>query len=158
MQCTENEELPPFFDELYLEYDVGKGYKLIYNFHMIEDNKFKIIEIDETGFSGKDIEEFYINRHGKVYKSSKEIYEGGFSPIWIPVHEMEIGDTVDDYKVVRKDKWKKWEVLVVKNPDFQVEKYFELNTGFLVGVKGRFGMAYEITLVDTNADIPTIED
>ncbi len=37
------------------------------------------------------------------------------------------------------------------------ERYFELNTGYLVGVKGRFGMSYEIVLVNTNADIPVEE-
>jgi hypothetical protein len=67
---------------------------------------------------------------------------------------MKIGDTFDDgYKVLRKDRWKKWEVLVIKNPTYNEEQYFELNTGYLVGVKGRV----EVNLVNTNADIPTVE-
>jgi hypothetical protein len=47
---------------------------------------------------------------------------------------------------------------VIENPDIEEEQYFELNTGYLVGVKEKFGMAYEIILINTNADIPTVEE
>jgi len=67
---------------------------------------------------------------------------------------MKIGDEFNEgYKVLREDKWKKWSVLVIKNPIYNEERYFELNTGYLVGVKG----SVEVNLVNTNADIPTIE-
>jgi hypothetical protein len=102
--------------------------------------------------------EFFVDNYGRVYKSSVKDYEGEYSPVWIPLHAMKIGDSYDGvYKVARRDQWKKWDVMVVKNPDFDEEQYFELNTGYLVGVKGEFGLSYELVLVNTNANIPTIE-
>ena len=83
-------------------------------------------------------------------------YEKKFSPVWIPIHEMEIGDTFDSgYTVTRKEKWKKWDVLVVKDPDSNNERYFDINTGYWVGSYER---RLTIVLVDTNADIPSTEE
>ena len=150
--CSKYEEPAPFFDGLFLEYNAG--IKLIFNVHSIENNSYKIVETEVSEVLGDTIRDFFVDMYGKVYKSSFKDYEGNFTSIWIPVHQMKIGDTFDDgYKVLRKDKWKKWEVLVIKNPTYNEEQYFELNTGYLVGVKG----SVEVNLVNTNADIPTIE-
>jgi hypothetical protein len=150
--CTKYKEPAPFFDGLFLEYNYG-GMTVIYNVHDIEDRNFKIVKTKIRRGRNKTID-IFTDAYGKVYESSFKDYEGKFSLIWIPVNKMDIGDTFDDgYKVIRKDKWKKWEVLVVKNPYFNEEQYFELNTGYLVGVKG----SIEVNLVKTNADIPTVE-
>ena len=151
--CSKHEELAPFFDRLYLEYIVS-DLKTVFNVLSADNNKFKIVKTEVNDVLGDRVVEMFVDMHGKVYESSSSKYEGKFTSIWIPVHQMEIGDTFDDgYKVLRKDKWKKWEVLVIKNPIYNEEQYFELNTGYLVGVKGNV----EVNLVNTNADIPTIE-
>lgn len=96
--------------------------------------------------------------YGRVYKSSFKASEGRFSIIWIPVHKMEIGDTFDKSIVLKRDRWKKWEVLVIKPNNLPMQKYYEVNTGFLVGIRysgilARGGIG-ELVLRDTNADIP----
>lgn len=150
--CSKYDEPAPFYDGLLLEYFAGL--KIIYNVHSIENGNYKIIKTEVGEVLGDDIDDIFVDMYGKVYKSSFKDYEGKFSSIWIPVHKMEIGDTFDGgYKVLRKDRWKKWEVLVIKNPMFNEERYFELKTGYLVGVKG----SIEVNLVKTNADIPIIE-
>ena len=150
--CSKYNEPAPFVDGLFLEYNAGL--KIIFNINSIENNNYKIIETEVSEVLGDTIRDIYVDMYGKVYESSFKDYKGKFTSIWIPVHQMEIGDTFDDgYKVLRKDKWKNWEVLVIKNPIYNEEQYFELNTGYLVGVKG----SVEVNLVNTNADIPTIE-
>lgn len=156
--CTKYKELVPFTDGLTLTYTAG-GIGMIFNVQELDDSKFKIIKTEKREPLSDKIEELLVDKYGKVYKSSIKDYEGGFSPIWIPVHKMEIGDSFDKgYTIIRKDKWKKWDVMVVKTPDINEEQYFELNTGYLVGIKGKFGMRYEFMLIDTNADIPTAEE
>jgi len=151
--CIKYNEVVPFFDGLYLEYIVS-DLKTIFNVLSADNNKFKIVKTEVNDVLGDRVIEIFVDMHGKVYESSFKDYKGKFTSIWIPVHQMEIGDTFDDgYKVLRKDKWKNWEVLVIKNPIYNEEQYFELNTGYLVGVKG----SVEVNLVNTNADIPTIE-
>ncbi|KPK02137.1 MAG: hypothetical protein AMK71_03350 [Nitrospira bacterium SG8_35_4] len=151
--CSKYEEPAPFFDGLFLDYKIGE-IKRIFNFNIIDNNSFKIVKTDVDDVLGNTSIELFIDGNGRVYKSNSSKYEGKYSLVWIPVHQMKIGDTFDDgYKVLRKDKWKKWEVLVIKNPIYNEEQYFELNTGYLVGVKG----SVEVNLVNTNADIPTVE-
>lgn len=150
--CSKYDEPVPFYDGLFLEYFAGL--KILYDVHSIENGNYKIIETEVSEVLGDTIRNFFVDIYGKVYKSSSKDYEGKFSSIWIPVHQLKIGDTFDDgYKVLRKDKWRNWEVLVIKNPIYNEEQYFELNTGYLVGVKG----SIEVNLVKTNADIPTVE-
>ncbi len=161
-QCTKYKEPAPFFDGLFLEYDRSPGhrYKLIYNVHVLENNKYKILETDTVYITDSDKIEMYVDKNGRVYESSKERYEGKFSPIWIPVNEMEIGDKFDERKLIeREDKWEKWEVLVVKDTPTGGESYYDLNTGYWVGAFARTPRgAGKIVLVNTNADIPTVEE
>jgi hypothetical protein len=101
-----------------------------------------------------------VNKYGKVYQTNgRKKRIGKFSPIWIPVHKMEIGDKFDGRNLVdREDKWEKWKVLVVKDIPTGVEDYYEINTGYLVGSVAKSPRGGKIILVNTNADIPTIED
>ncbi len=160
LHCTKYKEEAPFFEGLFLEYDWGGGTREKYNVHVIDNNRFKITETRKREPLSDDVEEFLVDAYGKVYKSSYRPYKGKFSPIWIPAHKMEIGDTFDGRKLVeRKDKWEKWEVLVVKDTPTGGESYFELNTGYLVGsfAKTAIGVG-KIILLSTNADIPTIQE
>jgi len=154
LHCTKYKELTPFFDGLFLEYRLG-GLRTIYNVHVLANHKFKIIETQKARVLSDDVEELYVDAYGRVNKSSFKPYEGKFSPIWIPVHEMEIGDTFDDgYKVIRTEQWKKWKVLVIKDPVVREERYFDLNTGFWVGSFAKTAVgAGKIVLVNTNADM-----
>ncbi len=160
LQCTKYKEESPFFDGLFLEYDRGGGSRTIYNVQVLENYRFKITETRKREPLSDDVEELFVDSYGRVYKSSFEDYEGGFSPIWIPVHEMEIGDTFDDgYAVLREDTWKKWKVLVVKNPIVEEERYYDLNTGYWVGLFAKTPMGVvAFVLVNTNADIPTAKE
>lgn len=157
LSCNKYEEPTPFSDGLFLEYSAG-GIKTIFSFARQENFNYKITETEKRKPLNDKVTELFVDNYGRVYKSSFKDYEGGFSPVWIPVHAMKVGDSYDGgYKLTRKDRWRKWDVMVIKNPDFDEEQYFEKNTGYLVGVKGKFGMSYELVLVNTNADIPEIE-
>jgi hypothetical protein len=163
LHCSEQYKEPaPFFDGLYLEYTFDNNIPEIYNITALGDNRFKIIK--KTSWKGvfkDDIKEFFVDAYGRVYKSSSKAYPGGFSPIWIPVYVMQIGDTFGDgYQLVRKDKWQKWNVVVVKCPSSlgEVELYLESSSGFRVGDFVRLGAIETTTvLVNTNAKIPVAE-
>lgn len=155
IHCTKYKEPAPFFDGLFFEYDVGASKRIIYNVQVLDNNQFKITETRKRRVLSDDIEELFVDAHGKVYKSTFKPYKGKFSPIWIPVHVMEIGDTFDGgYVVTRKDKWEKWEVLVIKEPVVREERYYDLNTGYWVGLFAKTPMGViTFVLVNTNADI-----
>lgn len=159
ISCTKYDEPAPFFDGLFLEY-IEIDSKTIYKMQVLNNGKYRVIQTRKREPLNDDIEELLIDVNGKVYKSSFKDYEGGFPPIWIPAMQMEIGDKFNDgYTVLRKDRWKQWDVLVIKNPLFDEEKYFDINSGFWVGAIGKGSVAkYSAVLVDTNADIPTIEE
>jgi hypothetical protein len=74
---------------------------------------------------------------------------------------MQIGDTFNGgHQVIRKEQWRKWNVVVVRVPTTlgETELYYESNTGFLVGYFGRLGKSEGTgVLVNTNADIPVAE-
>lgn len=157
--CSKYKEPAPFADGMYFEYRLG-SIATTFNIHALDNGQFEIIEIRKRGILSDKRKELYIDTYGRVYESSFEPYEGIFSPLWIPVHKMDIGDTFDGgYTVARKEKWRKWEVLVVKDPHVQEERYFDLETGFWVGsfaktATGRTGVE---VLVNTNAGIPVEE-
>jgi hypothetical protein len=152
--CTKYKEKAPFFDGLKLEYMQG-SIKTIYMVEVLKNNRFKIISIRKREPLSDDVDEFFVDAYGTVKESSFKDYVGGFSPIWLPVHDMDIGDTFDDgYTVLRKDHWKKWEVMAIKNPILDEESYFDLNSGYSVGAKGKNAGGYEEFLVATNANIP----
>lgn len=137
----------------------GKPY-LTYKVSALEDNKFRILRKDKLYVTKRGEVELFVDSYGKVYASKKKRYLDRFSPIWIPVHEIEIGDTFDKRNYVeRKDKWKSWEVLVVKDTPTGAESYYDLHTGYWVGGAGNTSLgSSKIVLINTNADIPTIEE
>lgn len=157
--CTKYDEPAPFFDGLFLEYMVIEN-RTIYKFEGLGNREFKITEISKSKALGDDVEELFVDIYGKVYESSFKDYEGGFSPIWIPTIQMEIGDRFNKgYTVLRKDRWKQWDVLVIKNPLFDEEKYFDINSGYWVGAVGKGSVArYSAVLIDTNANVLTVEE
>ncbi len=157
--CTKYKEEAPFFDGLVLEYNAG-GISYIYNVQELENSEFKIIEIEKREPLSDKIEELFVNAYGRVFKSTFKDYKGGFSPIWIPVHEIEIGDTIDGRHIaIKKDKWEKWDVMVLKDIAAEAESYYDLNTGYWVGsfAKTAVGVG-KIILINTNADIPTVAE
>ena len=168
LNCSKGYKEPaPLFNKLHLEYEFayysplsGKGSaKTIYDVQKLDNNHYKIIRVDEGSALKDEIEEYFVDTQGKVYKSSSKDYEGGFSPIWIPAYLMDIGDSVyGDDQVIKRDKWKKWDVVVVRSNFVNVEKYYEIKTGFLVGsfaeTRGHTGTK---VLVNTKADIPVAE-
>lgn len=159
-QCSKYKEEAPFFDGLFLEYRYG-GLRTIYNVQVLEDHKFRIVETEKSRIMPDRVQELYVDTHGRFYKSSKKGDSGAFSPIWLPVHEMKIGETFDgDNAVVKKDKWKIWDVLVIKNPLYNAEGYYDLNTGYLVGGSARSatGTSGEEVLVNTNASTLGVEN
>ena len=159
ISCTSYEEIAPFFDGLFLEYaGNGKPY-LTYKVNVVEDYKFKIIETDKLYTTERGKVELFVDSYGKVYESREKRYIGRFSPIWIPVHEMKIGDTFDKRNFVeRNEKWERWDVLVVKDTPTGAESYYDINTGYWVGGIGRTSAgSSKLILINTNADIPTIE-
>jgi len=168
VRCADRyNELAPFFDGLHLEYEFisysplagGSNSETIYDVQKLDNNHYKIIGVDKASFLKDEIDEFFVDAYGKVYKSSSKDSEGGFSPIWIPAYLMDIGDSVyGDDQVIKRDKWKKWNVVVVKSNFLNVEKYYEIKTGFLVGsfAESRGHTGTEV-LINTNADIPVAE-
>jgi hypothetical protein len=159
--CSKYNAVAPFFDGLTLEYDVS-GIKFIYKVYSIEDINYKIVKTEKWTGLGDKTYEYFSDIHGIVYKVTKKAsrsYKGGFSPIWISTSEMKIGDTIDGgEKVIERKQWKKWDVLVVKSPNVDQKTYYEINTGFYVGLEGRSrGGRVTIFMTNNNADIPTIE-
>lgn len=161
-QCTKYKEKAPFFEGLILEYgSSGATYgRYIYEINSLDDNGFKITKKEKWKALKPKPVVMMVKANGRVYESNKKRYKNKFSPIWIPVNEMEIGDKFDDRNIVeRKAKWEKWKVLVVKDTPTGGESYYDLNTGYWVGSFARTAVGSgEIVLVDTNADIPTVEE
>lgn len=158
LSCSKYKEPAPFSGGMYLEYKVGTSIET-YKILALGSKGFKIVETRQRSPLPDDVEELFVDKYGRVYKSSFEPYEGNFSPIWIPVKKLKIGDTVDGrYLVARKDRWEKWEVLVLKDKFAEAETYFDLSTGFLVGAfaKTPIGPGGYV-LVDTNAPIITVD-
>jgi len=149
-----SKEPAPFKDGMYLNYRQIDGVvSYFFKIAAIGNKGYKIIETQTRGpILPDDVEEMFVDIYGVVYKSSFEPYEGKFSPIWIPVNKFKVGDTVNrNYHVVRKDRWKQWEVLVLEG-SLGGEYYYDLKTGFHVGTSGR---RFEAVLVDTNAPVAT---
>ncbi len=159
--CTKYKEEAPFFEGLILEYgERGVDGRYIYEINSLDDNGFKITEKEKWKALKFKPAVMMVKANGRVYESNKKRYKNKFSPIWIPVNEMDIGDKFDGRNIVeRKAKWEKWDVLVVKDIPTGAEDYYELNTGYLVGsyAKTAIGVG-KIVLLNTNADIPTIQE
>ncbi|NOY84923.1 MAG: hypothetical protein GXO96_08925 [Nitrospirae bacterium] len=139
-----------------MEYAIMGGTTFTYKIELLGSKDFKVIETIGRGILGNTVTEWSVDTYGKVYKSSGDgSYIGSFSPIWIPVNKMKIGDVFDeDHHVMKRMSWKKWEVLVVENTAGasigKVEDYFDATTGFKVGTYVSAGGEIEIILMKTN--------
>lgn len=163
--CSKQYNEPaPFFDGLLLEYETdiktftgNEKIKTTYNVQGLGNNHFKILKTENPSFFGTGVEEYFVDSYGKVYGGSCKECKGGFSPIWIPAHTMEIGDTFGEEKIVGKNKWDNWNVVVVKSQisAIGVEWYYDATTGFLVGLYTSDAIGSKITqkLVNSNTKI-----
>jgi hypothetical protein len=171
IQCVQKGEVAPFFDGLYLEYDVVKTYKsrdeislkmdgtevrVKVRYHVESaDNKYRIMKIDTDSQSGDILneKEYIVDMYGK------DEGRNNYLQIWLPVTRLVQGDTLyGNFKVIRKEKWKEWDVLVLMDESAPVaEWYYDQNTGLMVGKKLKFGVRVfgseqrEWTLADTNS-------
>jgi hypothetical protein len=171
IQCAEKGEVAPFFDGLYLEYNVVKTYKSrdeislkmdgtevrVKVRYQVEnaDNKYRIMKIETDSQSGDILneEEHIVDMYGK------DEGRNNYLQIWLPVRGFVPGDALyDSFKVIRKEKWKEWDVLVLMDESAPAaEWYYDQNTGVMVGKKLKFGVRVfgseqrEWTLVDTNS-------
>ena len=162
--CSNYKEHVPFSDGLHFEYQTKINRSIYidkYDIQRLEKGNFKITQMSFSDVrpGREDIETFHVNAYGRVYKTSRKAYDGIFSPIWIPVNTLRVGDKYDDgFTILRRDKWKGWDVLVSKNPLFEMETYFDQHTGFMVGafIKSGAGSS-DLVLVNTNAGIPVFK-
>jgi hypothetical protein len=169
LHCSKQyKEAAPFLDGLFLEYETDvktfagrEKIKTVYNVHSLGNDRFKITKTENQTFFGDGVKEYFVDSYGKVYESSCRECEGKFSPIWIPAHTMEIGDTFDERKIIKRNKWNQWNVVVVKSQISAIgaEWYYDANTGFLVGVYTSDAIGGKVTrkLINTNANILVVQ-
>ncbi len=152
-------EKAPFFDGMFLKY--GDKYGELFKVSIVDDRRFKITETEKSDVFKGSATEYIVNEYGRIEKETK-IFSSGkiknksqrigeFLSIWLPTNNLNVGDMLPDKRsyVARKDKWKQWEVLVIKDSFVSGgEIYYELDTGYLVGYS-----AANYTLVNTNAKI-----
>ncbi len=178
IQC-ETKEVAPFFDGLYLEYDVLKTYKssadiqlksdgtkertnITYRFESL-DGKYRVTKTEVSSNQRKSSEDiFTVESNGKA----EELYN--YLEIWLPIKELNVGDVVyGSFKVERKEKWHDWDVSVLIDELLQHgERYYHTETGYLVGMKAEIGLKsigtreIDQILVKTNAalDIAEVTD
>ena len=158
----------PFFDGLYLKYDVTSysgdsampGHE-DWSVVTIESDRFKITKESYTHIEdGRQIKimarEFIVNKNGVVTDCEIKSYKGGFCPIWIAVGNFEVGEYLRDagMKVFEKTTWKGWDTYRISDKPKSINFYYELDQGFLVGTDGT-GLRQDLTLVENNANIPT---
>jgi hypothetical protein len=177
-QCSEKEPAP-FFDGLYLEYDVLKTFKtrdeamldfegtkehstVTYTVEATDKGKYTVTQNDR----GKILSLKRVS-HVDEYGMAKELRN--YVQFWIPVTGLDTGDALyDNFRVIRKERWKGCDVLVFKDesiPDISAaEWYYDERTGFMVGKKAHLGVKKVVgsqeqdwVLIDTNADIPIPE-
>lgn len=186
VQCSKKEQAP-FFDGLYLEYDVLKTYKtrdeamlnfegtkehwkVTYSVEAIDNGKYKVIQNEFNARNERISHETVF--HVDAYGMAQEL--GNYLQFWVPITGFKTGDALyDKFKVNRKETWKGCNVLVFKDESIPVtdigaaEWYYDERTGFMVGKEAHLGIKkvvgsqeQEWLLIDTNADvtIPENED
>ena len=158
----------PFFDGLYLKYDVTaySGDSAMpghedWSVVAIDSDTFKITKESYTHMQdGRQVmimsRTFMVNENGVVTDCEIKSYEGGYSPIWIAVGNFEVGEYLRDagMKVFEKTTWNGWETYRISDKPDSINFYYELDQGFLVGTDGT-GLRQDLTLIDNNAGIPT---
>lgn len=158
----------PFFDGLYLKYDVTTysgdsempGHE-DWNVVALEDGSFRIKKESYTHMpDGRHqmvmARTFIVNDNGIVTDCEIRSYEGGYCPIWMAVDHFKVGDFLRDagMKIFEETTWNGWETYRISDKPNSINFYYELDQGFLVGTDG-IGIRQELTLVENNVDIPT---
>jgi hypothetical protein len=158
----------PFFNGLYLKYDVTaySGDSAIpghedWRVVDIDSGRFKITKESYTHLpDGKQLMIMYrnyiVNENGVVTKCEIKSYEGCYSPIWIAVGNFEVGEYLRDagMKVFEKTSWNGWDTYRISDKPKSINFYYELEQGFLIGTDGT-GLRQDLILIDNNAGIPT---
>ena len=172
--CSKHDEPVPFFDGLHLKYKV-KGARMLgfSNSRRIYEVRADHEHFNVTNYvegDQEDVREIIVDRSGRIKRKTsfgsifsslgpnasdaKNRAKGTFSSLWLPTHVLKIGDRISDSRIVREEKWRKWEVMVLREPTFRSEMYYHKESGYWVGMKGRaFGTRVQMVLVETNADI-----
>lgn len=157
-QCNKHTEMAPFKDGLYFEYGTNNRTDDIYEIVAIKGGNFKITKT-EIIITREKKRDFYVDVHGKVYKSTRDYLKNRyFALLWAPVHEFNKGDTFEkDFIVEGEERWRRWNTVVLRNisSDLKGKWHFEKNTGYLVGFELPSG---DYVLMETNADIPEVEE
>jgi hypothetical protein len=150
-QCSKSTEKAPFFDGLYLEYKALDTMQR-YEFTSVDENEFKLVKDTDYGGGKPDHDEYVVDKYGIVKKADNDGKEGYYSSAWIPVGKLKVGDTFGDgFSIVRTEKWKNWDVLVVKPPFGDVEIYYDNLYGFKLGQAGMSATRkVEFVLTKTN--------
>jgi hypothetical protein len=158
--CGVNGKEPiPFFDGLYLVYKLGSTTET-YKVRLLNSGEFEVIETEQ--FEDLELEEvkMIVDPYGKVksrVKDGKICKKGYKIHLWLPKCYRKEGASREGFCVINRAHWEKWDVWVAKD-EMGVCYYYEANTGFFVGweVSTQIGRG-KLVLVNTNADIPTIE-
>ena len=176
--CSKYDEPVPFFDGLTLRYktkytitfNTGE-YMRIYQLTALNGG-YKVL--GHTDFNEEDIDEMIVDSYGKIKDETsigsflyslvfdsndfKNRMKDKYSLLWMPTNKMKIGDKFNDGTIIRKEHWREWDVLVLRDSNFSTEFYFDVDTGYLVGNKLNFmKMKSEQVLINTNAEI-AVED
>jgi hypothetical protein len=179
--CQQSSEPAPFFDGLYLTYgevlakspkpeDVIWTREIRYTFNKIEDGNFYVKqevhtrrgkrlkqELEPTSYPqvGNDL---FIDKFGIVLKGGDgmNFVDGYLSYLWLPPDKRKKRADLFKLKVAwrveEKKKWEGWEVWPVRMLTQDDMRYYDVNTGFLVGEE-HMGGRWETTLLDTNIDV-----
>jgi len=179
--CQQSNEPAPFFDGFYLKYgevlakspkpeDVIWTREICYIFEKLEDGNFHVKQEVHTR-RGERLQQglepipypqvgddLTIDKSGIVLKGGDgmNFIDGYPSYLWLPPNKRKKGADLFKVKVAwrveEKKKWEKWEVWPVRMLTQDDMRYYDVNTGFLVGEE-HMGGKWKTTLQDTNLDV-----
>lgn len=180
INCTKQHEKAPFQEGIYLEYSSTNKYKVGMN--RIERIEFERnrsgewnckteIIINYNNTETKDTVICTIDESGKLKGASLDPSKYVYGEYWIPPSlppKVQNGTVKNWYTILGEipivhqiKHFNKWEVWTIETKDSHqhIIRYYEVNTGWLVG---EYHLIYELyeaekILVNTNLDIPTVE-
>ena len=176
--CSKYSEPAPFFDGLFLKYKTkysgmlgSSEYRSIYEITALTDG-FKVVHY--TDFDKEDIDEMILDPYGKIKEevspasflyalvfSSRKLKEqlsDKYSDIWLPTSTIDVGDKINGGTIVRKEHWREWDIMVLSHTIIPIEFYFDVDTGYRVGMKLNDFLRSEQALVETNEEIAVEEE
>jgi hypothetical protein len=179
--CQQRSEPAPFFDGLYLKYgevfsksskpeDIIWTREIGYTFKKLEDGNFHVTQGVKTK-RGKRLkkelepipypqigEDLTVDKKGIVLKGGDgmNFINGYLSCLWLPPDKRKEGADLFKIKIMwrveEKTRWEGWEVWPVKMLTQDDMRYYDVNTGFLVGEEHMRGK-WKTILQDTNLDV-----